>query len=277
MPKRGLCVAGSAHRAIVRNYATHPLQLDPFDGTTLAVYFGTSIGNFSPEEARLILRDLRVQLQTGDALLLGTDMVKDEPTLLAAYDDSDGITAAFNLNILRRLNRELRANFDAGRFRHRVLWNSTESRIEMRLESTQEQDVGIEDADLDLHFERGETIHTENSYKFTDPGIQNLLGEAGLRREGHGKTIVVGTPSRLRASDNAWDHAAIAIENRQSLGVSCPDSPVAINSSEPIPKYRRYHRPIVHLPCFCSDDYVDRERSLGARTAQDGSGYVHCA
>ena len=129
---------------IVRNYVTRPLELEPFDGTTLALYIGTSIGNFSPEEARLILRNLRAQLQTGDALLLGTDMVKDEPTLLAAYDDSDGITAAFNLNILHRLNRELGANFDAGCFRHRVLWNSIESRIEMHLESTQEQDVSIE-------------------------------------------------------------------------------------------------------------------------------------
>jgi dimethylhistidine N-methyltransferase len=156
---------------IVPNYVTHPLQLEPFDGTTLALYIGTSIGNFSPEEARLILRDLRVQLQTGDALLLGTDMVKDESTLLAAYDDGDGITAAFNLNILHRLNRELGANFDVARFRHRVLWNSIESRIEMHLESTQEQDVGIEHADLDLNFMPRETIHTENSYKFTHQGI----------------------------------------------------------------------------------------------------------
>ena len=97
---------------IVRNYVTHPLQLEPFDGTTLALYIGTSIGNFSPEEARLILRNLGTQLQIGDALLLGTDMVKDEPTLLAAYDDREGITAAFNLNILDRLNRELGADFD---------------------------------------------------------------------------------------------------------------------------------------------------------------------
>jgi L-histidine Nalpha-methyltransferase len=162
---------------IVRNYVTHPLQLEPFDGTTLVLYIGSSIGNFSPEQARLILRDLRVQLQTGDALLLGTDMVKDEPTLLAAYDDSDGITAAFNLNILHRLNRELGANFDAARFRHRVLWDSIESRIEMHLESTQEQDVSIEHAELDLHFMLGETIHTENSYKFTDQGIRSLLKE----------------------------------------------------------------------------------------------------
>jgi uncharacterized SAM-dependent methyltransferase len=165
---------------IVQNYVTHPLELDPFDGTTLALYIGTSIGNFSPEEARLILRNLRFQLQAGDALLLGTDMVKDEPTLLAAYDDSDGITAAFNLNILRRLNRELGANFDASRFCHRVLWNSIESRIEMHLESRQVQDVIIEDADLDLHFMPRETIHTENSYKFTDRGIRSLLNESGF-------------------------------------------------------------------------------------------------
>jgi dimethylhistidine N-methyltransferase len=165
---------------IVRNYVTHPLQLEPFDGTTLALYIGTSIGNFSPEEARLILRNLRVQLQTGDALLLGTDMVKDERTLLAAYDDSDGITAAFNLNILHRLNRELGADFDAGCFRHRVLWNCIESRIEMHLECMQEQDVSIEHADLDLHFMPRETIHTENSYKFTDQSIHSLLKDVGL-------------------------------------------------------------------------------------------------
>jgi dimethylhistidine N-methyltransferase len=169
---------------IVRNYVTHPLQLEPFDGTTLALYIGTSIGNFSPEEARLILRNLRGQLQTGDALLLGTDMVKDEPTLLAAYDDSDGVTAAFNLNILRRLNRELGADFDASRFRHRVLWNSIESRIEMHLESTQEQDVSIEEAGLDLHFMPRETIHTENSYKFTDRAIRSLLNESGFEPRG---------------------------------------------------------------------------------------------
>lgn len=169
---------------IVGNYVTRPLQLEPFFGTTLALYIGTSIGNFSAEEARLILRNLRDELQIGDALLLGTDMVKDELTLLAAYDDSQGITAAFNLNILHRLNRELGANFDAARFRHRALWNSTECRIEMHLESTQEQDVVIETADLYLHFEPGETIHTENSQKFTDQGVQGLLSGAGFQTKG---------------------------------------------------------------------------------------------
>src|SRR5277367_4154201 len=143
-------IAGSAHAAHRPELCDSPeqqrvsdlqLQLEPFDGTTLALYIGTSIGNFSPEEARTILRNLGAQLQSGDMLLLGTDMVKDESTLLAAYDDSDGITAAFNLNILHRLNRELGADFDGACFRHRVLWNSKESRIEMHLESTQEQDV----------------------------------------------------------------------------------------------------------------------------------------
>jgi L-histidine N-alpha-methyltransferase len=169
---------------IVRNYVTHPLQLEPFDGTTLALYIGTSIGNFSPEEARLILRNLCSQLHTRDALLLGTDMVKDERTLLAAYDDREGITAAFNLNILDRLNRELGANFDAACFRHRALWNSIESRIEMHLESTREQRVSIEHAELDVHFMQRETIHTENSYKFTDQGIRSLLDEAGFAIRG---------------------------------------------------------------------------------------------
>jgi len=165
---------------IVRNYVTHPLELEPFDGTTLAVYIGTSIGNFSPEEARLILQDLRAQLQTGDALLLGTDMVKDVRTLLAANDDGDGVTAAFNLNILHRLNRELGANFDTARFRHRAIWNPTESRIEMHLESRREQHVSIVHANLDLHFMTCETIHTENSYKFTDEGVGCLLNDAGF-------------------------------------------------------------------------------------------------
>jgi len=165
---------------VVRNYITHPLKLEPFDGTTLALYIGTNIGNFSPSEARMILRNLGSQLQTGDALLVGTDMVKDEPILLAAYDDSDGITAAFNLNLLHRLNRELGANFDTACFRHRILWNSVDSRIEMHLESTQEQDVSIQYAALDLHFRRCETIHTENSYKFTDQGIRTVLRDAGF-------------------------------------------------------------------------------------------------
>ena len=168
---------------IVANYVTHPLQLESFDGTTLGLYIGSSIGNFAPEEARTILRNLGGQLQAGDALLLGVDMVKDEPTLVAAYDDRDGVTAEFNLNMLHRLNRELGADFDAARFRHRVLWSPVQSRIEMHLESTYDQYVRIAAAHLDVHFAKHERIHTENSYKFTNATIRILLRDAGFEVE----------------------------------------------------------------------------------------------
>ncbi len=168
---------------IVANYVTHPPQLESFDGTTLGLYIGSSIGNFTPEEARTILRNLRGQLQAGDALLLGVDMVKDEPILVAAYDDSAGVTAEFNLNMLHRLNRELDADFDPSMFRHRALWNPAQSRIEMHLESTRDQSVRIAAAQLDVHFKKGERIHTENSYKFTDATIRMLLGDAGFEVE----------------------------------------------------------------------------------------------
>ncbi len=168
---------------IVANYVTNPPQLESFDGTTLGLYIGSSIGNFAPEEARTILRDLRGQLQSGDALLLGVDMVKDEPTLVAAYDDRDGVTAEFNLNMLHRLNRELDADFDVASFRHRVLWNPVQSRIEMHLESIRDQCVRIAAANLDVSFEEGERIHTENSHKFTDASIHLLLRDGGFEVE----------------------------------------------------------------------------------------------
>jgi dimethylhistidine N-methyltransferase len=170
-------------RPMVANYVTHPPKLERFHGTTLAMYIGSSIGNFSPSEARTILRNLRSELSAGDALLLGTDMVKDEATLLRAYDDADGVTAAFNLNILHRLNRELGANFDTGCFQHRARWNRVESRIEMHLESTLDQCVNIPAAQLSLEFAAFETIHTENSYKFTESTLGALLDDAGFTIE----------------------------------------------------------------------------------------------
>lgn len=168
---------------VVANYVTDPRQIESFNGTTLAIYIGSSIGNFSPGEARTILKNLNSQLQVGDALLLGTDMVKDESTLVAAYDDADGVTAAFNLNVLHRLNRELGADFDTANFHHLARWNRVESRIEMHLESTRRQCVRIAAADLELQFEKRETIHTENSYKYTSDSIRLLLEDAGLEVE----------------------------------------------------------------------------------------------
>ena len=168
---------------MVANYVTHPPKLERFGGTTLAMYIGSSIGNFSPKEARTILRNLRSELRAGDALLLGTDMVKDEATLVRAYDDRDGVTAAFNLNVLHRLNRELGANFDTGCFRHRARWNRVKSRIEMHLESTRDQRVDIPAAQVSLQFAAFETIHTENSYKFTPKTLGALLEDAGFTIE----------------------------------------------------------------------------------------------
>jgi L-histidine N-alpha-methyltransferase len=152
----------------------------------LALYIGSSIGNFSPEEANTILRRLRSHLQPGDALLLGADLApsahKPIATILAAYDDAAGITAAFNKNILTRLNRDLDADFNLDAFAHRARWNAADSRIEMHLESLLPQTVQIptEGQAHRIHFARGETIHTENSYKFTDEALNNLLTRAGF-------------------------------------------------------------------------------------------------
>jgi L-histidine Nalpha-methyltransferase len=165
---------------IVVNYVSSPPQLEEFDAPTLALYLGSSIGNFQPVESRTILRNLGSQLRNEDVLLLGTDLAKDERTLVAAYDDDEGVTAEFNLNVLNRLNRELGADFDPGGFRHCVRWNPVESRIEMHLESVCDQHVQIADAELVLDFRAGETIHTENSYKFTHELLDALLLDSGF-------------------------------------------------------------------------------------------------
>ena len=150
-------------------------------GRKLVLYIGSSIGNFSPADALEILRGVRAQLQPGDSLLLGTDMVKNVDTLLAAYDDAAGVTARFNMNVLVRINRELEANFNPKLFRHRARWNEQHSRIEMHLESLLSQKVALRALDMEVRFARGETIHTENSYKFTDDRVVALLKRAGFK------------------------------------------------------------------------------------------------
>jgi dimethylhistidine N-methyltransferase len=153
------------------------------EGRKLVLYIGSSIGNFEPFHASSLLRKIAVSLSKGDAVLLGTDMRKPEEILLPAYDDSRGVTAAFNKNILLHINRELGANFNLDSFRHRALWNSDDSRIEMHLESLQQQTVHIAALSVNIHFERGETIHTENSYKFTMPMIQSISENSGFTLE----------------------------------------------------------------------------------------------
>ena len=148
----------------------------------LALFIGSSIGNFSPSEARSILSKLRAQLRTGDSLLLGTDLApganKTVATLLAAYDDAAGVTAAFNGNVLTRLNADVGADFNPRCFVHRTRWNAAESRIEMHLESLKAQTVHL--PGQAIRFAASETIHTENSYKFTAPNLRALLEESGF-------------------------------------------------------------------------------------------------
>lgn len=144
----------------------------------LILFLGSNLGNFDPEESTRFLRGIRGLMQEGDCALIGLDLQKDRAVLEAAYDDAQGITAAFNRNLLRRINRELGGDFDYGSFRHRALYNADAGRVEMHLESTRPQEVTIQGRRYP--FREGETIHTENSYKFTRPGIRSLAARAGL-------------------------------------------------------------------------------------------------
>ena len=159
-----------AVRPIVADYTTELDEIPAPACRRMVLYIGSSIGNFEPDEAAVLLRNVRGQLAPGDLLLLGVDHIKDRATLLRAYNDGAGVTAEFNRNVLTRIQRELGADFRPRLFRHRVLWNDREARIEMHLESLVSQEVAIPSLELTVGFRRGETIHTENSYKFT-PGF----------------------------------------------------------------------------------------------------------
>ena len=138
---------------------------------------GSTIGNLDPSTACTFLRQMADTLGPMAQVLVGVDLRKDASILVPAYDDAQGVTAAFNLNILRHLNRVARSNFDLDAFTHRAIWNSVESRIEMYLVSTKRQTVVI--ADTQFNFEQGDTIHTENSYKHSIDGFSALAANAG--------------------------------------------------------------------------------------------------
>lgn len=151
-------------------------------GTPLLVLFmGSSIGNLERPMMDDFMRDVRGTLQPGDGFLLSTDLEKPVPRLLAAYDDSIGVTAAFNLNLLERINRELGGNFDLSRFRHEARWNESQRRIEMHLRSTCAQTVRVPRAGLTANFEQGETIWTESSHRFNCAEIGTLGQRTGFR------------------------------------------------------------------------------------------------
>jgi dimethylhistidine N-methyltransferase len=140
---------------------------------------GSTIGNFAPDEAVAFLRAARRLLGAGSQFIVGADIVKDEKVLVAAYDDAQGVTAAFNLNLLARINRELGGDIDLSTFQHRAVWNARESRMEMHLVSRIDQTITA--AGRTVTMAAGETIHTENSYKFTLDGFADLADQAGWR------------------------------------------------------------------------------------------------
>lgn len=142
---------------------------------------GSTIGNFNPETAVRFLKQARELLGPGSRFLVGADLQKDEGRLIAAYDDAEGVTAAFNLNLLRRINRELAGDFDLAAFRHEARYNRAEGRVEMHLVSRREQQARVDGERFD--FAAGESIHTENSYKYTLESFAELARHGGWRSD----------------------------------------------------------------------------------------------
>lgn len=147
---------------------------------TLVLFLGSNIGNFEPAEAQRTLRAVRETVRPGDTLLVGADMKKDIAIIEAAYNDKLGVTAAFNKNLLQRINRELGGRFDLDAFRHKATYNVREGRVEMHLFSDDAQDVRIDALELCVHFRPGESIHTESSYKYDASQVHALARATGF-------------------------------------------------------------------------------------------------
>jgi L-histidine N-alpha-methyltransferase len=153
------------------------------DQPRLILWLGSNVGNFHRDEAAAFLAEVRRTMTAADRLLVGIDLRKDRSILEAAYDDSRGVTAGFNLNLLRRINRELGGHFNPEAFRHRAVYNEQAGRVEMYLDSREDQRVRLDRLDLEVAFAAGEPIHTENSYKYSFAEIEALAAAAGLRVE----------------------------------------------------------------------------------------------
>jgi L-histidine Nalpha-methyltransferase len=165
--------------AVVDDFRDGLLKL-PSRGQRLWAFLGSTIGNFPPEDRLSLLADFRTAMAPDDYLLLGTDLVKSPRRLVAAYDDAEGVTAAFNRNVLRVLNRELRAGFDPDAFDHRAVWNAAENWIEMRLRARTRQLVEVRELALTVELDEGEEILTEISCKFQPERLRSELAGAGL-------------------------------------------------------------------------------------------------
>jgi L-histidine N-alpha-methyltransferase len=166
--------------AVVGDFEHH-LGLVRKDGRRLIAFLGSTIGNFAPADRAEFLKAVRATLVPGDTFLLGTDLVKDTARLVAAYDDAEGVTAAFNRNVLAVLNRDLGADFDLNAFDHVAVWNADKEWIEMRLRSNRSQTVHLRDLNLVVSLAAGEEIRTEISAKFRRERIVDEISRAGLR------------------------------------------------------------------------------------------------
>jgi dimethylhistidine N-methyltransferase len=165
---------------LIEDFTSVPALPAQADGLPRTGFFpGSTIGNFPPEEAVAFLRRTRHLLGEGAQLIIGADLAKDPDVLIPAYDDAQGVTAAFNRNLLTRLNREIDGDFDVDAFEHRAIWNARESRIEMHLVSRQSHRVSV--AGQTIAFDAGESIHTENSYKYQPNFFARLVERGGWR------------------------------------------------------------------------------------------------
>ncbi len=170
---------GVAVHAVVGDFERHLLQI-PANGHRMVAFLGGTIGNFAPAARGTFLAALAATLRTGETLLLGTDLVKDPDRLVRAYDDVAGVTAAFNKNVLRVLNRELAAAFDPEDFDHVAVWSATDEWIEMRLRARRALSVPVPELELDVTFAAGEEMRTEISSKFRRDRVEDELTTAGF-------------------------------------------------------------------------------------------------
>ena len=181
---------------------TSQLDILPTERPLMFCFLGSTIGNMDEDASITFLQSISRKMQPDDRLLVGFDMVKSKETLEAAYNDSRGVTSEFNKNVLNVLNKELNANFDPSHFDHLAFFNEAGSRIEMHLMANRDISVKLESIDMEVEFKRGETIHTENSRKFTNQAIEKIAEKAGL------------SVRRWYSDSNQWF----------SLVIMCPDS-----------------------------------------------------
>lgn len=169
---------------VIDNYEGGLEFIEKYDDTpNLIAFLGSSFGNFAPEFGFAFLQKIASIMKSSDLFFIGLDLVKDKEVLEKAYDDSQGVTANFNLNVLSRINDELHANFDLSQFEHHSVYNEKEQRIEMYLRSLENQKVEIKKADLELDFQKNELIHTEHSHKYSISQIEKIMYKAGLKIE----------------------------------------------------------------------------------------------